>query len=170
MSISDRNTHLAPPSSFLTTLTANAYEIEAPKPHDGPIDLLLDIVVLMPKLIERFPGPDGGEFWYLNNPTAQNDNLAACMDTKVKQKAFDAWHERLVVDLTALVETIEHGSGMDVIARAVERAFGIRARTAVLENNAQRREINRSAGRGIFVVGSSTAISTAARAHTNYGD
>ena len=44
--------NLAPPSSFLTTLTANAYEIEAPKPHDGPMDLLLDIVALMPRLVE----------------------------------------------------------------------------------------------------------------------
>ena len=162
--------NLAPPSSFLTTLTANAYEIEAPKPHDGPMDLLLDIVALMPRLIKRFPMGGGSEFWHLDNPTAQNDNLAACMDTKAKQKAFDAWHERLVGDLTALVDAIDRSSGMDAIARTVERAFGPRARTAVLEDNAQRREANRSAGRGIFVVGSSAAVSSAARAHTNYGD
>jgi hypothetical protein len=134
------------------------------------MDLLLDIVALMPRLIKRFPMADGSEFWHLDNPTAQNDNLAACMDTKAKQKAFDAWHERLVGDITALVDAIDRSSGMDAIARAVERAFGPRARTAVLEDNAQRREANRSTGRGIFVVGSSAAMSTAARAHTNYGD
>lgn len=163
-------TDLTPPSSFVTTLVANAYEIEAPKPHDGPMDLLLDIVHVMPGLVKRFPMPDGREFWYLDNPTAQNDNFAACMDTRAKQKAFDAWHERLVTDLTALVDTIDRGAGMDVVARAVERAFGPRAQAAVLEDNAQRREVNRSAGRGIFVVGSGTAVSTVARAHTNYGD
>jgi hypothetical protein len=162
--------NLAPPSSFVTTLTANAYEIEAPKPHDGPMDLLLDIVALMPRLIKRFEMPDGSEFWHLNNPTAQSDNLAACMDTKAKQKAFDAWHKRLVADLTTLVDAIERSSGIDAVARAVESAFGPRARTAVLEDNGQRREANRSAGRGIFVVGSSAAVSTAARAHTHYGD
>jgi hypothetical protein len=161
---------LAPPSSFVTTLVANAYEIEAPRPHDGPMDLLLDIVQTMPRLIKRFPMPDGSEFWSLDNPTAQNDNLAACMDTRAKQKAFDAWHERLSVDLTAVVDAIDQGAGMDVIARAVDRAFGPRAQAAVLEGNAQGRELNRSAGRGIFLVGSGATVSTAARAHTNYGD
>ncbi|WP_213958037.1 MULTISPECIES: nucleotidyltransferase [unclassified Variovorax] len=162
--------NLAPSSSILTTLVANAYAIEAPKPHDGPMDLLLDIVQLMPTLIKRFPMPDGSEFWYLDNPTAQNDNLAACMDTQAKQKAFDAWHERLVMDLNALVDAIDQGAGMDVVARAVERVFGPRAQAAVLENNAQRREANRSAGRGILVLGSGAGVTMAARAHTNYGD
>lgn len=162
--------NLAPPSCFVTTLAATAYEMEAPKPHDGPMDLLLDIVARMPTLIQRFEISDDGEFWYLSNPTAQNDNLAACMDSKVKQKAFDSWHQRLVADLSALVDAIDHNSGMDAIARAVARAFGPRAQAAVLEDNAQRREANRSAGRGIFLVGSGAAVSTAARAHTNYGD
>ena len=161
---------LAPPSCLLTTLVAKAYEIEAPKPHDGPMDLLLDIVQLMPDLIQRIPMPDGSELRHLDNPTAQNDNLAACMDTRAKQKAFDAWHERLITDLTALVDAIDRGAGMDAIARAVERAFGPRAQAAVLDDNAQRREANSSAGRGIFVVGSGVAVSAAARAHTNYGD
>ena len=160
---------LAPPSSLVTTLVASAYENEAPKPHDGPMDLLLDIVQLIPRLIQRFPMAGGSEHWYLNNPTAQNDNLAACMDTKAKQKAFDAWHERLVTDLTALVDAIDQG-GMDVIARAVGSAFGARAKAAVLEGIARPREANRSAGRGIFIVGSGAALSTAARGHTNYGD
>ena len=35
--------NLAPPSCVVTTLVANAYAIEAPKPHDGPMDLLLDM-------------------------------------------------------------------------------------------------------------------------------
>ncbi|MBT2303409.1 nucleotidyltransferase [Variovorax paradoxus] len=161
---------LAPSSSILTTLVANAYAIEAPKSHDGPMDLLLDIVQLMPKLIKRFPMPDGSEFWHLDNPTAQNDNLAACMDSLAKQKAFDAWQERLVMDLNALVDAIDQSAGMDVVARAVERAFGPRARTAVLEDNSQRREANRSSGRGIFVLGSGAGVMTAARSHTNYGD
>ena len=92
------------------------------------------------------------------------------MNTKAKQQAFDAWCERLVADLTSLVDAIDQGAGMDVIARAVERAFGPRARAAVLEDNAQRREANRSANRGIFVVGSSAAVSTPTFAHTNFGD
>lgn len=166
---------LAPSSSFLTTLIANAYAIEAPKPHHGPMDLLLDIVQLMNKLFVRQRLPEGGDVWFLENPTAQNDNLAACMNTSGKQKAFDAWHEQLLTALTDLVDAIDRDAGMDVVALAVERAFGERARTAVLEDNAGRREANRSAGRGIFIAGATSAgatvgVSTASRAHTNFGD
>ena len=57
-----------------------------------------------------------------------------------------------------------------LVARAVERAFGPRARTALLEDNSQRREANRSTNRGIFVLGSGAVVTTAARAHANYGD
>ena len=161
---------LAPPSSFLTTLVANAYAIEVPKLHDGPMDLLLDMVQLMPELLERISMPEGRERWYLNNPTAQNDNLAGCMDTSAKQKAFNAWHQRLHVDLTALVDAIDQSAGIDVIAKAVERAFGDRAKTAVVEDNAGRREAKRSAGQGVFIAGGSAAISTSSRAHTYFGD
>ena len=48
--------NLAPPSCVVTTLVANAYAIEAPKPHDGPMDLLLDIVQLMPRLTAASSG------------------------------------------------------------------------------------------------------------------
>lgn len=161
---------LAPPSSFVTTLVANAYAIEAPRPHDGPMDLLLDIVRLMRVLFTRTPLPGGGEHWHLNNPTAQNDNLAACMNTPARQKAFDAWHARLGADLQSLVDAIDRDSGMDVVARAVEAAFGSRARTALIDGNAQRREANRSSGRGVFVVGGGTTVSSAAWPNTNFGD
>lgn len=161
---------LAPPSSFLTTLVANAYAIEALKPHDGPMDLLLDIVQLMPNLFRRVQMPQGQEFWYLNNPTAQNDNFAGCMDSSAKQKAFDAWHERLQADLTALVDAVDQSAGLDVIAKAAERAFGERAKTAVLEDNATRREEKRAVGQGLFIAGGSAVIATPSRAHTNFGD
>lgn len=161
---------LAPPSSFLTTLVANAYAIEAVKQHDGPMDLFLDIVQLMPKLFQRLQMPDGDEFWFLNNPTAQNDNFAACMNTPARQRAFDAWQERLARDLAELVDAIDQSAGMDVIARAAERAFGERAKTAVLQDSTERREAKRASGQSVFLVGGTAAISTPTRAHTNFGD
>ena len=163
-------TDVAPSSSFVTTLVAKAYSIEAPKPHDGPMDLLLDMVQLMGKLFERRLLPDGSEFWFLENPTALNDNLAACMNTPAKQKAFDAWYANMLETLNALVDAIDRDAGIDVVARAVERAFGERAKTAVLEDNASRRESNRSAGRATLIAGGTAAVSTASRAHTNFGD
>lgn len=161
---------LAPPSSFLTTLVANAYAVEAVQPHDGPLDLLLDIVQLMPQLFQRIPMPQGRELWHLSNPTAHNDNLAACMDTQAKQDAFTAWHDRFKNDLTKLVDAVDQRAGLDVIADAAEQAFGDRAKAAVLNDNAARREQTRSSGRGLFIVGGSAAISAPSRAHTNFGD
>lgn len=161
---------LAPPSSFITTLVANAYAIEAPQMHDGPMDLLLDIVQLMPKLFMRMPMQGGADFWHLDNPTARNDNLAACMNTIAKQKAFDAWHSKLHADLLQVVDAVDHQAGLDVIAKTVAQAFGERAKNAVIEDNAARREAQRSAGRGIFIAGGTAAISTSSRAHTNFGD
>lgn len=161
---------LAPPSSFITTLVADAYAIEALKPHDGPMDLLLDIVELMPKLFQRLQMPNDREFWYLKNSTAKNDNLAGCMDSPAKQKAFDDWHERLHHDLTVLVDAVDQSAGLDVIAKAAERAFGERARAAVLEDNATRREEKRASGQSFFIAGGSAAISTSSRSHTHFGD
>lgn len=161
---------LAPPSSFITTLVANAYAIEAPQMHDGPMDLLLDIVQLMPKLFVRMPMQAGAEFWHLNNPTARNDNLAACMNTIAKQNAFDAWHLKLQADLLRVVDAVDQHAGLDVIAKAVAQAFGERAKTAVIEDNAARREVQRTSGRGLFIAGGTAAIYTPSRAHTNFGD
>lgn len=161
---------LAPPSSFITTLVADAYAIEALKPHDGPMDLLLDIVELMPKVFQRLQVPNGREIWYLKNPTAKKDNLAGCMDSPAKQQAFDKWHERLHHDLTVLVNAVDQSAGLDVIAKAAERAFGERAKDAVLEDNATRREEQRASGQSSFIAGGSAAISTSSRAHTHFGD
>ena len=162
--------NLAPPSSLVTTLVAKAYAIEAAKQHDGPMDLLLDIVQLMPKLLQRLQMPDGSEAWFLENPTAQNDNFAACMNTRARQQAFDAWHERMACDLSALVDAIDQSAGVDVIARTTERAFGELAKTAVLQDNTRRREAKRALSQGVFLVGGTAVISTPSRAHTNFGD
>ena len=77
---------------------------------------------------------------------------------------------RLLQALTELVDVIDRDAGMDEVARAVERAFGQRARAAVLEDNSRRREANRSSGRALFIAGGIASVSTATRAHTNFGD
>jgi len=160
---------LAPTSVFLTSLIAKAYAILAPKVHDGPLDLFLDIVELIPFLFERQTLAGGGEFWFLNNPCALTDNLAASMNTNPRQQAFRQWHEKLRSDLADLLKTIDAGQGADIVAKAVESAFGARAGQAVLAHTAQRRDGLRSAGRAAFIVGGESSIVTPARAHTYFG-
>ena len=67
------------------------------------------------------------------------------------------------------IVAIDQSAGLDVIAKAVEGAFGERAKMAVLEDNATRREEKRSSGQAVFIAGGSAAIATPSRAHTNFG-
>lgn len=160
---------LAPPSVFLTSLIAKAYAILAPKVHEGPLDLFLGIVELLPLLFERQALVGGGEIWFLGNPCALADNAAASMNTSQRQQAFRQWHDKLSSDLADLLKTINAGQGSDTVAKAVESAFGARAGQAVLAHTAQRRDSLRSSGKAAFIVGGVTSIVTPARAHTYFG-
>lgn len=51
----------SPRSVFITSLAAIGYATRAPMPHDSPLDLLLDIVDVMPMFIEREPLAGGRE-------------------------------------------------------------------------------------------------------------
>lgn len=160
---------LAPTSVFLTTLFAKAYSVLAPQPHDGPLDLLFDIVELVPNLFERETLMGGDERWVLMNPCAQSDNLAESMNTRERQQAFVQWHRMLLADLAALQAAIDGNKGLDVVVKAVEAAFGNRAGQAVLQRGAQRRESNRMLGRASFIAAGSVTAVAPARAHTYFG-
>ncbi|MFN7024385.1 MAG: nucleotidyltransferase [Pseudorhizobium sp.] len=161
---------LAPSSVFLTTLAATAYAVEAPQPHDSPLELMLDIVERMPLHFQRIPRADSFEEWILPNPSAPRDNLASSMNTPDRQEAFFAWHQRLVSDLRRILHTIENHEGMDVLLKALEGAFGPRAAQAIQQNLAQERSDDRAAGRVTLL--SSAAIlpvSIPVRHHTYFG-
>ncbi|MDO9074123.1 MAG: nucleotidyltransferase [Rubrivivax sp.] len=160
---------LAPTSVFLTSLFAKAYSLLAPQPHDGPLDLLLDVVAVAPSLFQRELLAGGQEQWTLMNPYALGDNLAASMNTAARQQAFTQWHTKFVHDLEALVSAIDGNHGLDTITKAVEQAFGPRASQAVLARNAQRRDGNRALQRAGFIVASTLPVVTPARSHTYFG-
>ncbi|MCA3253179.1 MAG: nucleotidyltransferase [Rubrivivax sp.] len=160
---------LAPTSVFLTSLFAKAYAILARQPHDGPLDLFFDIVELVPKLFEREIIQYGGERWILMSPFAQNDNLASSMNSSQRQQAFSQWHAKFVADLEALLGAVEGNHGLDAVTKAVEEAFGPRAKLAVLQHSAQRREGHRTLQRAGFVVAGTLPVVTPARAHTYFG-
>lgn len=160
---------MAPTSVFLTSLFAKAYAVLAPQPHDGPLDLFFDIVELLPKLFEREVLQSGQEIWILMNPCAQADNLAASMNESKRQQAFSQWQQKLVADLDGLLAVIEGNQGLDAVSKAVEQAFGPRAKQAVLEHSAQRRESHRALKQAGFVVAGAASVVTPARAHTYFG-
>lgn len=161
---------MAPSSVFLTTLASMAYAVEAPQPHESPLELLLDIVERMPLHFERISRPDGSEQWVLPNPSAPKDNLAASMNLPARQEAFFFWHRRLISDLNRILHAIEHHEGMDVLFKALQAAFGPRSARAIQQAQAERQSVSRAAGR-VTLISSVTAapISVPARSHTYFG-
>ena len=161
---------MAPSSVFLSTLAAMAYAVEAPQPHDSPLELLLDIVERMPLHFDRISLRDGPEEWVLPNPSAPRDNLAASMNSPARQKAFFAWHHRLIGDLKRILHAIEDHEGMDVLLGALEAAFGPRSAGAIQHSQAQRRDTGRATGRVALISSAAAApVSVAARSHTYFG-
>lgn len=161
---------LAPSSVFVTTLAAMAYEAVAPLPHESPLALLLDIVECMPKYFQRIQLPSGSQKWVLPNPSAPNDNLAEGMNDPAKQAAFFQWHQRLIEDLARILDNIENHAGMDTLVKSVEAAFGRKASNAIQQDQSQRRESSRIAGKVALITSSVAApISVKARTHTYFG-
>lgn len=161
---------MAPSSVFLTTLAAMAYEVEAPQPHESPLELLLDIVERMPLHFERISCPDGSEEWVLPNPSALQDNLAGGMNSPARQQAFFFWHRRLIGDLKRILHAIDNHEGMDVLLKVLEGSFGPRCANAIQQDQAQNRQSSRTAGRVTLISSAAVApFSVAARPHTYFG-
>jgi len=161
---------MAPTSVFLTTLAAMAYAVEAPQPHESPLELLLDIVERMPLHFERISQPDGSEQWVLPNPSAPKDNLAASMNLPARQEAFFFWHQRLISDLNRILHAIEHHEGMDVLLKALQAAFGPRSAGAIQQAQAEYQSVSRAVGRVTLISSVAAApISVPARSHTYFG-
>lgn len=168
--VAEAGQDMAPSSVFLTTLVAMAYAVEAPQPHESPLELLLDIVERMPLHFGRIPLSDGSEEWVLLNPSASRDNLAASMNSPARQEAFFSWHRRLIGDLKRILHAIENHEGMDVLLKALEAAFGPRCAGAIQHDQVQRRETSRIAGRVTLISSAAVApVSVAARPHTYFG-
>lgn len=160
---------LAPSSIFITTLAAAAYAVLAPKPHDSPLELLLEIVETLPDYFERTLQPNGHEYWTLANPSAPGENLASGMNTPARQAAFNAWHQRIKSQLKEIVDAIEKHLGMDVLLEKLEAAFGKRAALAVRDDEAKQRQSNISIGK-VALASAGVSVATTARSHTFFGD
>lgn len=159
----------SPTSVFITTLAAKAYLVQAQLPHDSPLDLLLDIVETLPDHFERIEQHDGGEFWYLQNPSAPSDNLAAGMNGRPRQEGFAWWHARITTHLTKILDAIENHAGMDVVLAAVREAFGERAARAIQAEQSRHRLASRNVGRIALIPAAGIPMQAAARSHTFFG-
>ena len=160
----------APTSVFLTTIAAKAYVAQAPQPHEGPLDLLLDVVKSMLDQFVRVPLGADSEFWYLQNPSAPTDNLACGMNERLRQQGFIWWHRQVVGHIEMVLDAIERQSGIDVLLPLVKEAFGERAAKALHADQSHRRVTDRALGKALLIPAIGAPLQAVARPHTFYGN
>lgn len=169
---------LSPPSVFITTLISHAYKEAARRIFSSPVDLLLYILLDMPRYIRREPLNSGEEIWIVDNPAASGDNLADRMNsTPERQRAFEKWHAQFHEDLHQLIAQANSSYGIDALSERISSMYGSIAGKAV--NDAALAEIQkqRTRGRVSFptrtVVGlgqtAASSVALASPSHRFYG-
>ncbi|MFC6633336.1 nucleotidyltransferase [Microbulbifer taiwanensis] len=104
---------LKPISIIIVTLLTQCYEGLADKGavYTHPIELLIDLVELMPYMVER----RGNEYW-IANPTVEGENFAEEWNDNIKLKhSFDTWTNLLLEDLTEIMATTDKDSRRQTI-------------------------------------------------------
>jgi hypothetical protein len=159
---------LAPSSIFITTLAAHAYAARAPMMHTTPLELLLDVVEMMPTMFAS-TALGRGEKWHLPNPAAPKSNLAEDMNDPPRQLAFRAWIERLVDDIERILAAIEARQGIASVIDQVHGAFGQRPSQAVEKALLEQQKADRSRGRSSFLTAAATPMTVPSRSHNFFG-
>lgn len=99
---------LRPISIVIVTLLTQCYEGLADKGdiYTHPIELLIDLVELMPHMIEVREG----EYW-IANPTVEGENFAEKWNQNPKLKSsFDEWTSLLIEDLKRILATTDESA------------------------------------------------------------
>ncbi|WP_296592144.1 nucleotidyltransferase [Methylophaga sp.] len=102
-----------PISIIIVTLLTQCYEGLADKGafYSHPIELLIDLVELMPHMVER----RGNEYW-IANPTVLGENFAEKWNENPKLKhSFDIWTGLLLEDLNKIIASTEINSRRQLI-------------------------------------------------------
>lgn len=96
---------LKPISVIIVTLLTQCYEGLADRGarYDHPIELLIDLVELMPYMVEK----RGDDYW-IANPTVEGENFAEKWNENPKLKqSFDQWTNLLLDDLKEVLGTTD---------------------------------------------------------------
>jgi hypothetical protein len=137
---------VAPPSTVITTLMAQAYGALVRNTFRSPLHLLHEMWSMLPDLIVKTQVNDRA-YWWVANPAAPGDNLADRMNAPGRQQAFDSWHAAFMVDVVDMLESTAQHPGIDNLSKQVGRTFGSRAGQAVLSENQALTNSQRFSGR-----------------------
>jgi hypothetical protein len=122
MYFSERGSDLAPISIIVTTLAARSYAYCVSNfIYDTELDVLLDVLRLMPRFIETMP-IDGGKLYFVWNETTQGENFAEKWNNdKRLAKAFYEWNIQAVSDFERIADLTE---GLDRVGKELALSFG----------------------------------------------
>jgi hypothetical protein len=145
----------APISIIITTLQAQAYAICVQKTYDTELQLIVEVIRLMPSLIE---GPHTGHSrWAVWNETTQGENFAEKWNRNpALASAFLTWHARLLEDVEGMTTIF----GLDELKKSLTESFGARPVNAAMD--AITKSVSAARVRGDLSVVPRVGLSTAA--------
>ncbi len=151
-----------PISIIITTLATHAYnKCVSSKKYDNELDLLTDIIKVMPDFIEVHEG-----YYLVLNPTTKYENFAERWnEVPAKKRAFDFWHESAL----KFFEELYTLSGQHRIFKALENGFGKEPVSIVYDDINENVEKNRRKGILGLGLGSTATGSSSMKKNTFYG-
>jgi len=151
-----------PISIIITTLATHAYnKCVSSNTYDNELDLLTDIIKIMPDFIEGYEG-----HYQISNPTTKFENFAERWnEVPIKKRTFDVWHSNAL----GLFETLYKLSGQHTIFKTLEEGFGKEPVSIVYDDINVNVEKNRGKGILGLGVGSTATASNPMKKNTFYG-
>ena len=151
-----------PISIIITTLATHAYnKCVSSNRYDNELDLLTDIIKIMPEFIEGYEG-----HYKISNPTTKFENFAERWnEVPAKKNAFDLWHESAL----KFFEELYKLSGQHTIFKKLERGFGKEPVSIVYDDINDNVEKNRRKGILDLGIGSTVTASSSMKKNTFYG-
>jgi len=151
-----------PISIIITTLATHAYnKCVSSNTYDNELDLLIDIIKIMPDFIEGYKG-----YYKISNPTTEFENFAERWnEVPTKKKTFDLWHSNAL----AFFEQLYILSGQHRIFKILKEGFGEEPVSIVYDDINMNVEKNREKGLLGLSIGSTIAASSPMKKNTFYG-
>lgn len=137
------DTALRPISVVITTLAAKSYaHCVATSEYDNELDVLSDVVRLMPMFIEERK-VQGEKQWFIWNETTAGENFAEKWNSDPSRaEAFFDWHARAGADLDRLAVV----EGLDRLTKSLRESFGDGPVSKVMNEVTQRVSSARQGG------------------------
>jgi hypothetical protein len=151
---------IAPISIVITTLLAQAYEKCVRQSYDSELQLLIDVIRMVPQFIEG-PTTNGTSRWAVWNETTEAENFAEKWNRKsLLATAFFQWHAKFLAD----IERITDVYGLDRLTKSLAESFG--ERPARMARDALTVSISTARVAGNLVIAPAIGLASNARGGT----